>query len=502
MKNQRFLLILALLTLSLRLYPQGVDDAIFNAQTYYEGTARSMAMGNATGAMGGDVTATCINPAGLGFYRSSEFTFSTGWQHNFISSSYYDNRQSDGKMRMSIPNVGLVMSGEVSNYRPLRYFQIGIGLTRTNDFNYRSAATGLNPSSSMVDAYLQTVNGIDDLFDSTIDPGDYLYNNYAYDLSPAWETYLIDRFTDSLGNYYFDSPVPPGNVWQSNDVTAKGRSEEWTFSTATNFYDKLFLGASIGIAHIKHISTRTYKETANDSHSDFFDWSHEEELSDTAWGANFKCGIIYYPASWFRFGVAWHSPTLYSFGEVWSTETNSTLKDGEGRKLQYQKLSPSLYQDYIFQTPNTFIGSLAFFIGRQGMITTDVEYKNYGSCRFSSDDYSFSDANSDIHDILKPTVNFRLGTEWRVRQYFLRGGAAYYGSPFGFGNRNGSAKKLSLGIGYAVSEDTSWDFAYELTESTTEYTPYQCYVDGQNIVNNVIQQRWRNKLVVTMKVKL
>ena len=124
MKSYTHLIALILLFSPLLLKAQGVDDAFINSQNYYEGTARSMAMGNATGALGGDVTAACINPAGLGLYRTSEFTFSTGLQHNFVYSSYYDNSENSGKMRMSIPNFGFVVTSEFSNYKPLRYLQL------------------------------------------------------------------------------------------------------------------------------------------------------------------------------------------------------------------------------------------------------------------------------------------------------------------------------------------------------------------------------------------
>lgn len=491
-----FVIVTALLSFSVGLYAQGVDDALLNSQTYYEGTARSMAMGNATGALGGDITSMCINPAGLGIYRSSEFTFSTGLQYNFVVSDYYGTRENDGRFRMSIPNVGLVMGGDVSNYKPLRYFQIGVGLTRTNDFNYRSTASGLNPSSSMVDNYLQTINSLsnlNDLLDPCVNPGEFFSTNYPYDLSPAWETYLIDRFYDTSNNsYFFGSDVPAGNVWQNNSVVSKGRAEEWTFAAAGNFYDKIFVGASLGITHLKLIRTRKYKETPNATDNSFNNWTHQEDLEDSANGANIKLGVIYYPAQWIRLGAAWHSWTSYTFDETWSTETSATLK----------KLSPTLNQSYDFQTPQTLIGSCAFFIGQHGLITADMEYMDYGSGQFSNDEDSFIDVNNSISATLKPTFNMRLGTEWRVWQYFLRGGAAYYGSPYGFGNTYGSVKKFSLGLGYATSENTFWDFAYELTEATSAYAPYQCFVDGQNIVNDVTQRQWRNKFVITMKIKM
>ncbi len=63
-------------------------------------------------------------------------------------------------------------------------------------------------------------------------------------------------------------------------------------------------------------------------------------------------------------------------------------------------------------------------------------------------------------------------------------------------------KKLGLGIGYATHDETTWDFAYELTESTTAYTPYQFYVDNENTVGDVVQRRWRSKFFITLKVKI
>lgn len=489
----RFKYIIPLLFLSLGLQAQGLEDAIYNTQIRYEGTARSMAMGGAVGAMGGDITAMCINPAGLGLYRGSEFTFSTGLQNVNTISSYYGNSQGDYRTRLSIPNVGIVMGGEVSNYKPLRYFQLALGLTRTNDFSYNTTASGINPNNSMVDAYLQVVNGIDELLKPYSDPGNYLADYYPYDINPAWETYLIDRYVDS-GCYFFDSPIPPGNVRQEDVVSCRGRSEEWTIAWAGNYFDKLFIGSSVGITHLKRIYKRNYTETGLDG--SFDNWMRQEDLADTAWGVNFKCGFVYYPTDWLRFGAAWHSRTRSVIGEVWSTETSSMLPNG-----YHKYYSPILYQTYDFRTPHSFTGSLAFLFRSRGMITADVDYLDYSTSQFVGD--GFEQANSNIKELLKPSLNIRIGMEWRFRQYYLRSGAAYYGSPYGFGEKNGSTKKLALGLGYITLDDVvAWDFAYELSSGLQKYTPYQCYVDGECIVDDIVQRQWRNKLVVTMKMKL
>lgn len=56
-------------------YSQNAWDAYRYSQQYNEGTARSVAMGNATVALGGDIGAISINPAASGVYRFHEIVF-------------------------------------------------------------------------------------------------------------------------------------------------------------------------------------------------------------------------------------------------------------------------------------------------------------------------------------------------------------------------------------------------------------------------------------------
>ena len=485
---------------ALRLFSQGVDDALINSQIVYEGTSRSIAMGGATGAMGGDVTAACINPAGLGLYRGSEYTFTTGLQHNLVSSTYYGERTNEGKTRMSIPNFGAVLSLECSNYKPLRFIQIGIGLTRTNDYNDIRHYRGMNPSSSYIDSYLQTIYDVDELYDPSTHIGDYLYDNFAYTLHPAWETFLIDQNHDSLGNIYFDSPIPQGNIIQDNEVVSSGRAEEWSFAMSANILDKLFVGGSMGLDHIKRRISHTYTETPGSAgHNAFREWSFEETLNNDAWGVNLKLGMIYMPTSWFRFGASWHTRTIYAIDETWYTTTKSSLvHDPQG---SYQYYSPTLNQEYDCFTIPSYTGSIAFLLGQRGMITADLDYLNYGKAKLNSSDYSFADVNADIKDILGHSFNIRVGSEWRVYQYFLRVGAAYYGSPYGFGDPDKSTKRLGLGIGYVSGSGIHWDFAYELGQSTIIDRPYSFYVNGVNVVDGAVLHQWRNKFTITMKLK-
>ena len=481
---KKTLTIVAAILIQMSAFAQGVDDANLFSQTYYQGTAKALGMGNAMGAVGGDMTAVCINPAGMGIYRSRELTMSCNFLDNYSTSTYYGDKKDGNIFRFSIPNLGFVFAKERSNYKALRYTQFGFGLTRTNDFNMRTNALGINPSSSMVDNYLARMDGysVDELQDV-----------FPYDIYPAWKTYLIDLYEDQEGPYY-GSPVPQGNIWQGQECDFKGRSESWTFAGSANFFDKLFIGISVDLAHTKRFGAKVFKESrVEGTETDFNQWSFTEDLSSTGWGGNAKVGFIYHATPLFRFGAAFHSPTLYAFSEKWQTTTEAEIN-----WVTNKSLSPQANYEYTFISPLKCVGSLAFVIGQQGMVSLDAEYMNYGMARFRANDFDYTPTNESIKESLGHTLNFRLGTEWYVGGTYLRFGTAYYGSPFGLGQAGGSVKKASCGISVPVSSSTSFDFAYELSHGKSFNTLYDA---GDLGIESVTHSHYRHLLLTTMKIR-
>ena len=468
------------------LFAQGIDDAVQFSQTYYQGTAKALSMGSALGAVGGDMTAICINPAGMGIYRSDEFTTTLGFTDNYHSSKYYGERRGGNKTRMSIPNIGYVNTKERSNYRGLRFTQFSISLNRTNDFNYRTYAKGLNPTSSMVDNYLAQIDGYSEYE---------LEEAFPFTIFPAWQTYLIDLYEDEQGLYY-SSPVPQGNIWQSQEKTLRGRSEEWNFAYSANYLNRLFLGMSLNLTHIKremdHVFEESHPEGA-DPASGFNRWSFTEEIDSYGWGVNTKLGLIWKANRWTRLGIAFHSPSAYGFEESWQTDTESQIN-----RITRKYLSPQSNYEYSFYSPLKWVGSMAFVIGQRGLLSLDAEYTNYGAARFKASDYDYSSLNADIKANLGRTFNFRFGSEWYLGGSYFRFGGAYYGSPYGLNKINGSVKKASVGISLPTSETTTFDFAYELTYSKRCFDLYDA---GGLGIEPVKQSQYRNLILATLKMR-
>nr|HPG99937.1 hypothetical protein [Tenuifilaceae bacterium] len=77
----RFFLVLMASGTVTQLFSQTIEDGIRFSQTLNGGTARSISLGGAIGALGGDFTSLSINPAGLGVYKSGELTVTPSFKN-------------------------------------------------------------------------------------------------------------------------------------------------------------------------------------------------------------------------------------------------------------------------------------------------------------------------------------------------------------------------------------------------------------------------------------
>jgi hypothetical protein len=133
--------------------------------------------------------------------------------------------------------------------------------------------------------------------------------------------------------------------------------------------------------------------------------------------------------------------------------------------------SPLGTYDYELTTPYRVIGSVAFIIGKMGLITGEYEYVDYSLSQFNADQ-SFSDINSEIKHKYCSPLNLRFGTEWRIQNFLVRGGAGYYGSPYKNGINTGEIYTGSLGLGYRAKH-IFFDLAYQWSQMKEDYYLYE-----------------------------
>ena len=88
------ILLFSLLGFSLNAFAQDPDDVLKYSWFAPHGTPRSNALGGAMGSLGGDMSSSHINPAGLGFYKSSEFLLTSKFSNKTNSVDYYKTNTS------------------------------------------------------------------------------------------------------------------------------------------------------------------------------------------------------------------------------------------------------------------------------------------------------------------------------------------------------------------------------------------------------------------------
>ena len=121
------------------------------------------------------------------------------------------------------------------------------------------------------------------------------------------------------------------------------------------------------------------------------------------------------------------------------------------------------------------MGSLAFIIGQYGLFSADYEYVNYSQARFNTtyDSYygSYSEVNNQIMSDYRSWGNIRLGTEWRLSNFRLRGGFAYFSNPYQEGMNNSERYQVSAGFGFRTKHFFT-DVTYVWTRMNQDYYLY------------------------------
>lgn len=478
---KRILLITVLFMLGAGLHAQYAEDALRYSQIYWQGTARSMATGSAFSALGADFLSLSTNPGGIGVYRSRYFSITPEVFVQKVNSEYNGTPTNGSKTIFDLSNIGYVLSKKLGQVASgWKYWQIGFGMNRLNNYNGNLLMQGTNAVNSKLDVYNEEANGVN------YTELDNQFGKYAFDLSPAWYAYLLDTIPGTQDQYY--TAVPYGGVLQSQQILTKGSTNEFLVSGGANFNDVLYLGATLGLPYLRYFRTSVYTETdVADTIPYFNSWSYTEDLKTQGWGINLKIGAIIRPIDWIRIGVAFHTPTYYfSMKDSWSTVTYADL----GPDWQKNIPSPDGEYKYHLTTPMRLIGSLAFVIKEIGFITGEYEYVNYSQSKFKAGSYDFNVENSNIKNFYKSVSTFRIGTEWRIAMVSLRAGYALYGSPYANNLNDGARQYITGGIGYR-GKGFELDFSYSRATQNEDYYFYSTHdIQSYTAHNSFLNQQF------------
>jgi len=481
---------ISMIVLCLPMWAYGQDDAVaFGyyldalrfAQTELGGSARIQSLGQAQIALGGDMSSALSNPAGLGLFTRSEVSITPVLNFKTIESNYLGTVSDESNTKFNIGQAGIVLqSNPESSGGSFKGGSFAITLTRINDFNNNYTIRGTNLNTSMIDAFIEAANG------ATVEQ--FTGNDV---LSLAYFNYLIGP--ESI----LDPPGPPdqyftdvtGIPFQQEIVQTRGKQNQWSLAYGANFSDKFYIGVGLGILSLDYRSEKIYSESFDvDPVSD---WTLRENLSIVGTGVNGTLGFLARPTPSFRIGVSLITPSIYAVEDTYDASmftnwNNYLYEDGINGDTLLNNLSAEtdiLVSNYRINTPLKLNGGLAFFFGKNGFVTADVQFVDYSNTKLSTDDFSMKGDNLAIENLANSVVNFRMGGEYRYKMYKFRAGYAFYGSPLDSDEVfYGDNQSFSAGAGIRIQ---SWHFdlgaVYRISDSL--YSPY--FIQGDTPVADV-----------------
>ncbi len=455
---------------------QTMYDGLNYSQNNYYGTARSIGMGNAMTAVGGDLGSIGINPAGSAVAGYSQFTITPNLTISSMNASYsaypvggadrFTNEQNKRLTRFSMPNIGLTFNWKTGNGSGLKAITYGLVVNGTNNFTGKMLAGGRNDKTSYQSAMAVAADGYDmdflngysiDKDGKRVDRGwDYPYYygddfqndpnkgkfapwnvianaqagsiaNYGDTDDPSYywrykattEGYSNTGEKDANGNYIYDIFLAgPLNQAYSRNIT--GSKYDVLFNVGFNFGDTFFVGANLGVTSLNYNYDECYKEAAENPSAFEIDFGDKGKTCFSDYRTRYS-----YTADgsgvFGKFGFLWRPIDGIRVGAAVQTPTIMEINERwrQDVNVNYTDASfngsaktPEGDYSYRLRSPYRLNAGAAFTFAGMALLSADYEMTDYSTMKFMSKDGGWS---NDTFSSLNDQIRNCMGVSHMVR---------------------------------------------------------------------------------------
>ena len=455
---------------------QTMYDGLNYSQNNYYGTARSIGMGNAMTAVGGDLGSIGINPAGSAVAGYSQFTITPNLTISSMNASYsaypvggadrFTNEQNKRLTRFSMPNIGLTFNWKTGNGSGLKAITYGLVVNGTNNFTGKMLAGGRNDKTSYQSAIAVAADGYDmdflngysiDKDGKRVDRGwDYPYYygddfqndpnkgkfapwnvianaqagsiaNYGDTDDPSYywrykattEGYSNTGEKDANGNYIYDIFLAgPLNQAYSRNIT--GSKYDVLFNVGFNFGDTFFVGANLGVTSLNYNYDECYKEAAENPSAFEIDFGDKGKTCFSDYRTRYS-----YTADgsgvFGKIGFLWRPVDGLRVGAAVQTPTIMEINERwiQDVNLNYTDASfngsaktPEGDYSYRLRSPYRLNAGAAFTFAGMALLSADYEMTDYSTMKFMSKNGGWND---DTYGKLNDEIRNRMGVSHMVR---------------------------------------------------------------------------------------
>ena len=134
------------------------DLALLFSKDNNSGTARFNSLSGAFGALGGDLSAIGINPAGAAVFNTSLTSFSVNSRNTTINTNYYNNSNITKDNFFNFSQAGAVFVFDNYSNSDWKKFAFSFNYHLKNDFNNSFIASGNSGTTTFTEFPLDTGN--------------------------------------------------------------------------------------------------------------------------------------------------------------------------------------------------------------------------------------------------------------------------------------------------------------------------------------------------------
>lgn len=501
---------------------QEISEAIRYAQDNLNGTARFRAMGGAFGALGGDLSSLNVNPAGSVIFSNNQAGATLSNFNIKNKSNYLGNNTVEQNNSLDLNQAGAVFVFKNTNSKSdWKKFSLAVNYENTNDFENSIVSAGTNQNNSIDQYFLSYANGNGGVKTQYIDSFYYshsldnsgnpilgtnglpienynLLSNYfgnsQTSISNNLDSYIyqyigevdgVDSFrnqqaflgyegfiinpsiTNDPNNRNYVSLVPEGNYYQENEVSSTGYNGKISFNGATSYKDKLFLGINLNTHFVDYNQSSSFYEDNDAPLTSQYTVSRlrfNNDLYTYGNGFSFQLGAIIKATKEIRLGLAYESPTYYNLNDE-LTQSLRVVSEATNLNATNDLINPQVinaYEPYKLQTPSKVTGSFAYIFGKTGLLSIDYALKNYSNTQYKPNT-DFNAINDAMTNILDNTSELRMGGEYKIEKWSLRGGYRFEQSPYKNQTAMGDLTGYSGGLGYNFG-NTKLDLSYSTSK--------------------------------------
>lgn len=441
-----------------------MDDAYTWGENSGYGTARSIALGSAMTAVGGELGSVSINPAGSAVASYSQISITPGASISMTNTTgiqtlsgdtYMNNNVKSTNGRFICPNGGFTFAFNTGRATGLKRVSFSFVSNTQNFYNSYIQASGQPQSTTSLAGSLASDA-------SHYGWDDYLDLAYRQDII-LWHDALPENTYFGITEWPWDDGTvrTDGEIRQNYSSKKIGSKNDFVLNLAMNFSDIVYIGANFGMQNLRYKLDEYYREQATlDSYftTGFNNLTHTHYYSCSGFGVYGKFGILVTPVGGLRIGAAIQTPTKLNISESYSDSFTNNY-DGE----TFSNSRPVNNVRFRLQTPMRFNVGLAYAFGSTVLLSADYERANYGKSRYIpyyiEDQSWFDDVNRQLDgsmggDRLTASNIFRAGIEINVLQElpirlgynFVNGGTEFYNA-YGIASAR-TSQAVTFGLGY------------------------------------------------------